>query len=128
MMHLDVKDKEMEERQIYADMDFICSNLTRVAILHLLMKSSLTDYSLNVEKIAYHLGKHHKIILQHLEKLKEYGIVQVIKVSKSGKRRRIWGLNKEKIELIKKIYSYAIRNYFTQAQLEKACNVNKKVR
>ncbi|MFH7880424.1 MAG: ArsR family transcriptional regulator [Candidatus Aenigmatarchaeota archaeon] len=127
-MELIFKSKEVNERAIYADLDFICSNLTRVAILYLLIKSSITDHSLSVERISYHLGKNHRVVLHHLEKLKEYGIVNVVKTSKNGKRRKIWGLVKEKIDLIKEIYLYATRNFFTQAQLEKACNINKKVR
>ncbi|MEM5801949.1 MAG: winged helix-turn-helix domain-containing protein [Candidatus Aenigmatarchaeota archaeon] len=126
-MNLSFRSEKLEERKVYADLDFICSNLTRMAILHLLMKSKMTDYSLNVEKISYCLGKHPRVVLHHLDKLKEYGIVQVITISKNG-RRKIWGIVKEKADLIKEIYTYTITNFFTQAQLERACNVNRKIR
>jgi len=125
---LDPKSKELEERQIYADLNFLCSNLTRASILYLLMKSKDTDYSLSLEEISYRLGKHHHIVTYHLEKLAEYGILEVVKFSKNKKRRKIWGLNLKKIDLIKEIYLHVIKNFFTQAMLEKAVNVNKKVR
>jgi DNA-binding transcriptional ArsR family regulator len=125
-MILDPKVKELE-RVVYADLNFICSNLTRASILHLLIKSKETEHCLSVEEISYRLGKNHRVILHHLEKLLEYGIVKVVKKSKNGKRK-VWGLNLEKIDLIKEIYVNILKNFFTQAQLEKSINVNKKVR
>jgi DNA-binding transcriptional ArsR family regulator len=73
------------------------------------------------------LGKNHRVILHHLEKLKEYGIVTVIKTSKNG-RRKTWGIVKEKSELISEVYFYCLKNYFTQAQLERASSKNRVVR
>jgi DNA-binding transcriptional ArsR family regulator len=127
MEMLDQKILKSEERAVYADLDFLASNLTRMAILHLLMKSKETDHCMNVEKISYHLGKNHRVILHHLEKLKEYGIVTVIKTSKNG-RRKTWGIVKEKSDLIREVYFYCLKNYFTQAQLERASSKNRAVR
>lgn len=127
MEMLDQKILKSEERAVYADLDFLASNLTRMAILHLLMKSKETDHCMNVEKISYRLGKNHRVILHHLEKLKEYGIVTVIKTSKNG-RRKTWGIVKEKSELIREVYFYCLKNYFTQAQLERASSKNRAVR
>jgi DNA-binding transcriptional ArsR family regulator len=125
-MILDPVSKQAE-RKIWADLSFICSNLTRMAILHLLMKSKDTEYCLSLNEISFRLGKYHRVITHHLEKLQEYGLVEVVKSSKNNKRRKIWGLNLEKADLIKEIYAYTLKNFFTQAMLEKACNVNKKV-
>jgi DNA-binding transcriptional ArsR family regulator len=125
-MILDPVSKQAE-RKIWADLSFICSNLTRMAILHLLMKSKDTEYCLSLNEISFRLGKYHRVITHHLEKLQEYGLVEVVKSSKNNKRRKIWGLNLEKADLIKEIYAYTLKNFFTQAMLEKACNVNKKL-
>jgi DNA-binding transcriptional ArsR family regulator len=119
--------KRQVERKIWADLNFICSNVTRVAILYLLMKSKETAHSLSLNEISFKLGKYHRVITHHLEKLQEYGLVEIIKSSKNNKRRKIWGLNLEKADLIKEIYAHTLKNFFTQATLEKACSVNKKV-
>jgi len=118
----------LEERAVLADLDFICSNLTRISILYLLMRSKHTNYCMSLKEISYRLGKHPRIVIYHLEKLKEYGLVEVVKNSRNGKRRRIWGLNLNRTDLIREVFLYATRNFFTQARIERACSVNRKVR
>jgi DNA-binding transcriptional ArsR family regulator len=124
-MILDLMSKE-EERKIWADLNFICSNLTRASILHLLMKSKDTKHSLSLKEISFKLGKYHRVITHHLGKLQEYGLVEVVKSSKN--KRKIWGLNLKNVDLIKEVYTFTLKNFFTLAQLEKACNINQKVR
>lgn len=120
--------KRVDERLIYADLGFICSNLTRASILHLLINSKKTGYSLPVKEISHRLGKHHKIVIHHLEILEDYGIVHVVKRSRNGKRRIIWGLSLGKPELIKEIYSHIVRYFFSLPELERATRINKKIR
>jgi len=122
---LDPRSKQ-EERKIWADLNFISSNLTRASILHLLIKSKETKYSLSLNEISFRLGKYHRVVTHHLEKLQEYGLVEVVK--NSNKKRKIWGLNLSKVDLIKEVYAHILKNFFTLAQLERACSVNKKLR
>lgn len=124
------RDFNLEERKIRADMPFICNNPVRASIIYLLMKQKESDYCCTVEEISTRLGKNHSIVLHHLEKLLDYNIVEVVRSVPYGnkQKRRVWGLNLKMVELIKEIYSYIVRFCFTQRQLEKMCNVNKKIR
>ena len=130
MMKLDLVENQIEERRIKADLNFICSNAIRSTILHLLIKSKQTSHSLSLEDMSYKLGKFPSVILHHMEKLKEYGIVEVIKSSKYGNRekRKIWGLNLQYNDMINEIYFHIVRNFFTPAQLERMCCKNRKLR
>ncbi|MCD6371761.1 MAG: helix-turn-helix transcriptional regulator [Candidatus Aenigmarchaeota archaeon] len=108
----------------------ICYNPIRASILHLLMKSRDLGYSLSVEEIATRLGKRHSVIIYHLEKLEEWKVVAVIRKQNYGgkKRRSIWGLNLRYPNLVKAIYLYLLKTFYTVEELEKMCNINRNVR
>jgi len=108
----------------------ICYNSIRASIIHLLVKSKDLNYSLSVEEIAHKLGKRHSVVIHHLEKLMEWGIVGVVKEYKYGskKKRSIWGLNLKYSNLIKDLYSYMVKTFYTVEDLEEICNINKNVR
>ena len=108
----------------------ICYNSIRVSIIHLLMKSKDLNHSLCVERIAHKLGKRHSVIIHHLEKLQYWRIVDVVKHDTYGTRRKrsIWGLNLAYSKLIKELYVYLLKTFYTVEELEKLCNVNINVR
>lgn len=108
----------------------ICYNPVRASIIHLLVKSRDLNYCLAVEEIAHKIGKRHSVVIHHLEKLMEWGIVGVVKEYKYGskKKRSIWGLNLKYSNLIKDLYSYMVKTFYTVEDLEEICNINKNVR
>jgi len=126
-VNLEVLNSSLEERKIRAEMSFICNNPVRAAIVYLLMKMKNSDHCSNVEQMSHKLGKNHSIILHHLEKLAEYGLVEIVRSVKYGDKvkRKIWGLNLTRIELIREVYTYITKFCFTVSQLEKLINVNK---
>lgn len=73
----------------------ILSNVTRASILHLLSSSPDTLYSMQVEELASAIGTKPRLVIYHLERLKSWGLVEVMKTRKYGNRERrsIWGLN-----------------------------------
>ena len=111
---------------IRPELNNVCANPIRACILHLLLKARNLDYSLGVEEIARSIGKRHSVIIHHLEKLKNCNLVQVIKSKKYGnkEKRSIWGLNTQYPNLISLTYDHTLKFFFTQATLEKMCNVN----
>ena len=126
-------DKETEERIINTvrpEFNYICYNSIRAGILHLLIKNVELNYSLSVEEISRKLGKRHSVIIHHLERLEEWRLVEVVKSSKYGnkEKRKIWGLNLKYPNLILRVYNYLLKIFYTPAELEKMCSVNKNVR
>jgi hypothetical protein len=81
---------------------------------------------MRVEDIAYKLGKRHSVIIYHLEQLKRWKLVETIKTFNYGEKQRrvIWGLNLKYPNLIKEVYSYALKFFFTAEELEELCNAN----
>src|SRR3972149_1537883 len=73
----------------------ICSNRTRASILYLLIKSPDTLHAVQVEKLAFRIGVRPRVVIYHLEKLREWGLVDVKKNQKYGSknRRTIWGID-----------------------------------
>lgn len=112
------------------EFDRICYNSVRAAIIHLLVKAKGLNYSLSVEHISRKLGKRHSVVIHHLEKLMEWGIVDVVKTYNYGDRekRSIWGLNLKYPNLIFSLYNYMTRMLYTVNELEEMCNVNMNVR
>ncbi len=108
----------------------ICYNSIRASIIHLLMKSKDLNHSLCVERIAHKLGKRHSVIIHHLEKLQYWRLVDVVKHDVYGTRRKrsIWGLNLIYSKLIKELYVYLLKTFYTVEELERLCNVNVNVR
>jgi len=108
----------------------ICYNSIRASIIHLLIKSKDLNHSLSVEDISHKLGKRHSVIIHHLEKLEDWGIVGVVKHDNYGtrKKRSIWGLNLNYPRLIKEIYVYLLKTFYTIEELEELCNINVNVR
>jgi len=131
---LDVKDiDENEESLIYnlrPEFNRICYNTIRASIIHLLVKTKELNHSLSVEEISHRLGKRHSVIIHHLEKLMDWKIVDVVKSYKYGRkqRRSIWGLNLRYPNLIKDVYSYLLKTFYTISELEELCNVNQTAR
>jgi len=126
-------DEEAEDRLINIlrpKLSYICYNPVRAGILHLMVKSPELNHALSVEEISRKLGKRHSVIIHHLEKLKEWDIVEVVKSSKYGikQRRKIWGLNLKYPNLIAQVYSHLLRTFFTASDLKKICSVNRNVR
>jgi len=131
---LDVKDiDENEESIIYnirPEFNRICYNSIRASIIHLLVKTKELNHSLSVEEISHRLGKRHSVVIHHLEKLMDWKIVDVVKTYKYGRkqRRSIWGLNLRYPNLIKDVYSYLLKTFYTISELEELCNVNQSAR
>jgi len=113
----------LTERRVRANLNFICSNLTRAGIIHILINSKDTGYCRSVKELSEMLGKYPSVVIHHLEKLEKYGIVEVIEnyISKGKSKRKIWGLNLKMIHLIKEVYLYILKNHFTQKELENFC-------
>jgi len=108
----------------------ICYNSIRASIIHLLMKSKDLNHSLSVERIAHKLGKRHSVIIHHLERLQDWRLVDVVKHDVYGtkKKRSIWGLNLNYPNLIKEIYVYLLKTFYTVEELERLCSLNINVR
>ena len=108
----------------------ICYNAVRASIIHLLIKSKDLGYSMSVEVMSKKLGKRHSVIIHHLEKLEEWGIVNVVKSYDYGekKKRSIWGLKTDNVFLIENLYNYMIKSFYTMSELEEMCSINTNVR
>ncbi|NIM47401.1 MAG: hypothetical protein GTN40_04575 [Candidatus Aenigmarchaeota archaeon] len=94
------------------------------------MKSKDLNHSLCVERISHKLGKRHSVVIHHLEKLQYWRLVDVVKHDDYGtrKKRSIWGLNLTYSKLIKELYVYLLKTFYTVEELERLCNVNVNVR
>jgi DNA-binding transcriptional ArsR family regulator len=126
-------DNQIEESFINAirpELNFIASNPVRASILHLLTSAADLNHSMQVEEMAFRIGKRHSVIIYHLEQLANWKIVEVVKSGRYGikGRRNIWGLNMKFPNLISSVYSRIIKFFYTQNELEKMCNVNTNVR
>lgn len=113
---------ESEQRRIRADLDHLCSRPVRIAILHLLLNSVESGHCLSLKRIAQRLGKRPSLIHYHLKELERYGLVE--QVSRRSKHCKSWGLCMHNMEGVKLVYAYALRNFYTQRELEKFCNSN----
>ena len=132
-LNVDSEVSEDEENLIIRlrpEFNRICYNSIRASIIHLLMKSKDLNHSLSVERIAHKLGKRHSVIIHHLERLQDWRLVDVVKHDIYGtkKKRSIWGLNLNYPNLIKEIYVYLLKTFYTVEELERLCNVNINVR
>jgi len=124
---------ETEESIIFnlrPEFNRICYNPVRASIIHLLVKSKELNHSLSVEEISRRLGKRHSVIIHHLEKLMKWKIVNVVRSYRYGRKRKrsIWGLNLEYLNLIQNVYSHMLKTFYTIHELDRLCNVNKSVR
>jgi DNA-binding transcriptional ArsR family regulator len=131
--HVETQEKEVEDfiiNSMKPEMNAISSNPVRAAIIHLLVKSSDLNHTMQVEEIAKRLGKRHSVIIYHLERLLEWKIVKIVKSIRYGntQKRVIWGLNLEYPNLIKEVYSRILKLFFTQKELEKMCSINTNAR
>jgi DNA-binding transcriptional ArsR family regulator len=116
---------------IKPELNQICSNPVRACIIHMLVQNKDLDHTMQVEEMSKRLGKRHSVIIYHLERLEDWGIVHVVKKSRygdEGVKRRIWGLNLNYPTMVKDIYGRILKHFYTQKQLEKMCAINQNVR
>jgi DNA-binding transcriptional ArsR family regulator len=66
-----------------------------------------TLYSMQVEELASAIGTRPRLVIYHLEKLQEWGLVEVKKARKYGRkeRRSIWGLDMRNPVRLRRIYA-----------------------
>ncbi len=108
----------------------ICSNKVRACILHLLVNSDDTLHSMQVESIASKTGTSQRVIIYHLEKLMEWGLVTVKKNKKHGskERRVIWGLNLKHPGWVSECYNVIRNHFFDEDELKELTKRNKNSR
>ena len=115
-------DKSFRLEHIVADVKshFVCSNLNRVCILHLLKKTP--EQEMQAEKMSYRLGLSHRTVLYHLDILHDYGLVEVRKFRKKGNKlmRSVWGL-KSKNGHLKNVFSNITKNFDCGKLDERVC-------
>jgi len=123
--------EEMLIASIRPELNYICSNATRACILHMMVKNKELNHTIRVEEASRRLGKRHSVIIYHLEQLQGWKIVKVVKSAKYGEdgaKRSIWGLNMEFPNLVREVYAYMSKVFYTQKDLERMCGVNRNVR
>jgi DNA-binding transcriptional ArsR family regulator len=127
--HVDENSEKGVIQNFIPDIIEICSNPVRAGIIHLLIKSPSTGHSLKVEDIAFRLGTYHRIILHHLERLKNWEIVDIKRQKKYGNKtkRSVWGLNLKYPNWIFEVYD-SIKSGYSEAELRRICNRNKSMR
>lgn len=125
-----VEDEESLIFNLRPEFNRICYNPVRAGIIHLLVNSRELNHSMPVEEIAKKLGKRHSVVIYHLEKLRDWRLVSIVKSYKYGKKekRSIWGLDLRYVGLIQNVYSYMTKTFYTMKDLEDMCNINKNVR
>ena len=125
-----VEDEESLILNLRPEFNRICYNPVRAGIMHLLVSSRGLNHSMSVEDIAKKLGKRHSVIIYHLEKLRGWKIVSVVRTYKYGskQKRSIWGLNLSHTDLIHDVYSHMTKTFYTMRDLEDMCSVNRNVR
>jgi DNA-binding transcriptional ArsR family regulator len=125
-----VEDEESLIFNLRPEFNRICYNPVRASIIHLLVNSRDLNHSLSVEDIAKKLGKRHSVIIYHLEKLKEWKLVSIVRSYKYGskKKRSIWGLDLRYANLIQDLYSHMTKTLYTMKDLEEMCSINRNVR
>jgi DNA-binding transcriptional ArsR family regulator len=96
----------------------------------MLVKSADVNHALSAEEIARKIGKRHSVAIYHLEQLARCELVTVVKHANHGSKRRrsIWGLNLKFLNLIREVYSYMLKTFYTAKELDDMCSVNKNVR
>ena len=131
---LDIDERVEDEESLIFNMrpefNRICYNPVRAGIIHLLVNSRELNHSMSVEEIARKLGKRHSVIIYHLEKLKGWKLVSIVKSYKYGnkEKRSIWGLDLRYVNLIQNLYSHMTKTLYTMKDLEEMCSINKNVR
>ena len=112
------------------ELNYICRNPVRASILHMLIRSGEVNHALSAEEIARKTGKRHSVVIYHLEQLHNWQLVGVVKLTGYGfkQRRSIWGLNLKYPNLVKEVYGYLLKTFYTAKDLDSMCNVNKNVR
>ena len=125
-----VEDEESLIFNLRPEFNRICYNPVRASIIHLLVNSRGLNHSLSVEEISKKLGKRHSVIIYHLEKLKEWKLVSIVRSYKYGskEKRSIWGLDLRYTNLIQDLYSHMTKTLYTMKDLEEMCSINKNVR
>ena len=108
----------------------ICSNGIRASIMHLLINSPETLHSMQVEELAFKIGVRPRIIIYHLERLKEWGLVEVRKNKKHGNknRRSIWGIDLKHPSWVMECYNSIITHFFDERKLNEFTRKNKSFR
>lgn len=112
-----------------SDINEICSNPLRAAIVHILLNSPQTGYSASVEQLAYRLGTYHRVVIHHLERLEKWEIVKVRRMKTHGAktRRSIWGLNLQYPNWLFEVYEN-IKSSYSEDDLKKISSINSKLR
>ena len=118
------------ETKFLPQIRMICSNKTRASILYLLIKSFDTSHSMQVEELSFRLGVSQRVVIYHLEKLKEWRIVEVKKSQKYGdkSRRSIWGLDLNNTNWVIRCYNNIVKHFFDERELEQLTTKNKSFR
>ena len=108
----------------------ICSNKTRAGALHLLANSPETLHSMKVEELAFKLGVRPRILIYHLERLKNWKLIDVKKSHKYGRgeKRSIWGLDLRYPNWILECYRTIRLHFFSERELGEITNRNKSFR
>ena len=116
--------------QFLPEISVICSNKIRAGVLHLLIISPNTLHSMRVEDLAFKLGIRPRVLIFHLEKMKEWKLLDVKKSQKYGnkERRSIWGLDLRYPNWILECYKNVRTHFFTEDELSQITNKNKSFR
>lgn len=112
------------------EINSICSNAIRAGIIHLLISSPETLHSMKVENLSFRLGIRQSHCIHHLEKLKDWRLVEVKTNQKYGgkTRRTIWGLDIKHPNWIKECYDKTLNYFFEPRELNNITNKNKSFR
>ena len=125
-------DEDAEKRVIQnflPDIIEISSNPIRAGIIYALAKTPATGHSMKVEDMAFRLGKYHRIVLHHLERLEKWELVEVKRTKAYGRKtkRSVWGLNLKYPNWIFEVY-HSVKSGFSDRELETLCNTNRSMR
>jgi len=84
---------KIDSIEISLKSDMVCSNINRVAILHVLKRCPGNE--MQAEKLAQIIGVSHRTVLYHLDILEDYELVEVKGFRKKGQKmlRSVWGLS-----------------------------------
>lgn len=130
----DAQDQDAEYAvmaSIRPELNYISSNPIRACIIHMLVKNKDLGHTMRVEELSRRLGKRHSVVIYHLERLQDWKIVRVVRAVRygdEGAKRSIWGLNMDLPNLVREVYSYMTKTFYTQKDLDRMCSVNKNVR
>jgi len=95
----------------------VFDNPYRAGILFLLKNSKFTNFSMKVNRLAFHLGCYERNVIYHLEQLNKVGLVIVRRYTERKvlgmkiTHRDIWGLNIKLINWIDYCYKYCVGKY-----------------